>query len=178
MKLLIHVTSSFLDEIQRFNLQCTLHPRIYQKHALISRIVMLENWPQLDGRSEIGCFRPWQAKTEVPQCSYEWMEQGLSVDCARSSWKLELPLVNTLATVLESARTPCYLASIQLNYAHGWRIDQGWCKVYAEKWRKVERRSWRIFGSLDLDLKSVIIRPKAVMIKVIYVLLSMFANHD
>ena len=124
-------------------------------------------------RSEIGCFRPWQAKTEVPQCSYEWMEQGLSVDCARSSWKLELPLMNTFATVLELAWESMDLASILLQNACGSRIYEDQCKVCAEKWRKVERRSWRIFGFLDLDLNSVMISKKTVVIFLLYVLLNM-----
>ena len=73
------------------------------------------------------------------------MEQGLSVDCTRSSWKLELPLMNTLATVPKTCSKSMDLASNHFNYTHGSWINQGQCYVYEDFWRKSEREIEEVF---------------------------------
>jgi len=173
MELRFNITCSFLDENWWNKLQINLHSKIYHMHPLISWIGTVENWPSMMYRSDFDAFRPWHSETDVLQLSYDALDESFDVNCARSSWKLELPLMNTLATVFESAWKPCCLASIQLNYAHGWRIDQEWCNVCAEKWRKVERKSWRIFGSRSQFPNSVMISQKTVRIRFIYVMLNM-----
>ena len=110
-KLKIKISSSNLNEIARFKLQCALLTRIYKSHMKISRISSFESYLDGDAAVEFVLFKAWIIKTDLQECLDEGMEPMLQLNTARISINLQLPCASSEFYSHDSSRFFHFLPS-------------------------------------------------------------------